>query len=66
MFSRPLRWAQNIHGDLQLLDISGVRVGVVFRLVVVAKNIPLPNALLAATTLGLDFRSVTHCSYFLK
>ena len=58
--------AHDIRGILQLLDISDVRVRVVVRLVVVAKIIPSSTAPLAAAALGLDFRSVTHCVYFLK
>ena len=52
-------------GGLQLLEISGVRVGIVVRLVVVAKVIPPPSAWLTAAALGLDFLSVNNCSTFL-
>ena len=58
--------AHDIRGGLQLLDISGVRVGVVVGLVVVKKIIPLPAALLSAAALSLNFHSVTHCTTFLK
>ena len=57
--------AHNICGGFQLLDLAGVRFGVVVRLVV-AKITPSPAAPLAASALRLDFLFVTHCSTFLK
>ena len=58
--------AHNIPGGLQLLDITGVRVGVVVGLAVVAKIIPLLAAPLSAAALSLNFNSVIHCITFLK